>query len=201
MNESLKLRYKELAGSQKGAHLLITGGVHGDEFEPMAAIRRLIQEFEKTSASSIKGRLTLVPVVNEPAFVRGTRTAEDGLDLARVCPGLADGANTLGVAHALSELIRAADFYIDLAHRRNGVFALAAGWLYAASRLRHIGIATKNGEGFQPPGNLGYDADQERSYAFGRPRRERAWHLCRISRGCNLRSPRRRRLRRGMPEP
>ena len=114
MNEALNLRRKELVGSREGAHLLITGGVHGDEFEPMAAIRKLIQRFEKTSATSMKGRLTLVPVVNEPAFVQGARTAEDGLDLARVCPGLADGANTLGVAHALSELIRSADFYIDL---------------------------------------------------------------------------------------
>ena len=30
-----------------GPHLLITGGVHGDEFEPMAAIRRTASANEK----------------------------------------------------------------------------------------------------------------------------------------------------------
>ena len=53
-------------------------------------------------------------MVNEPAFRRGRRVAEDGLDLARTCPGRADGSVTERIAHELSELIRAADYYIDL---------------------------------------------------------------------------------------
>jgi predicted deacylase len=91
--------------------LLITGGVHGDEFEPMVAIRRL-----KTAPAlaTLRGQLTLVPAVNEAAFARGQRMAEDGLDLARTCPGRADGSITERIAHALSELIRSADYYIDL---------------------------------------------------------------------------------------
>jgi predicted deacylase len=91
--------------------LVITGGVHGDEFEPMAAIRQLINS---VSPEGLCGRLTLVPVVNESAFLRGSRTAEDGLDLARTCPGRADGTITERIAHALTELIRTADYYIDL---------------------------------------------------------------------------------------
>jgi predicted deacylase len=94
-----------------GPHLLITGGVHGDEFAPMVAIRRLI---EHATVRSIRGTLTLVPVVNEAAFARGQRTAEDGLDLARTCPGSAAGSVTERTAHALAELIRTADYYIDL---------------------------------------------------------------------------------------
>src|SRR5262245_21713336 len=92
-------------------HLLVTGGVHGDEFEPMAAIRQLIGEL---SNRELRGRVTLVPVVNEPAFRLGQRTAEDGLDLARTCPGNADGSVTERVAHALTGLIRSADYYVDL---------------------------------------------------------------------------------------
>ena len=92
-------------------HLLITGGVHGDEFEPMAAVRRLIAEID---AQNLCGRVTLVPVVNGPAFRRGQRTAEDGLDLARTCPGRSDGSITEQNAFALSQLIRTADLYIDL---------------------------------------------------------------------------------------
>lgn len=98
-------------GSAPGPHLLITAGVHGDEYEPMQAVRRLIQEFQ---GLQLRGKVTLVPVVNQAAFKRLTRTAEDGQDLARVCPGRVDGTPTEQVAAALSAFIRAADFYIDL---------------------------------------------------------------------------------------
>jgi predicted deacylase len=91
--------------------LLITAGVHGDEYEPMQAVRRLIGKFQ---SHDLRGKVTLVPVVNQAAFRRRTRTAEDGQDLARVCPGRADGTPTERVAAALSEFIRAADYYIDL---------------------------------------------------------------------------------------
>lgn len=107
----MSLKCREIIGDQPGPHVLITGGVHGDEFEPMAAIRRLIQELKPAELS---GQVTLVPVVNEPAFRRGQRTAEDGLDLARTCPGRPDGSVTETIAFELSELIRTADYFIDL---------------------------------------------------------------------------------------
>lgn len=100
-----------IVGARPGPHLLITGGVHGDEFEPMAAARRLGREI---AADDLAGKLTIAPVVNEPAFRRGARTAEDLRDLARTCPGREDGSVTEQVAAALAKLIRAADFYIDL---------------------------------------------------------------------------------------
>ena len=98
-------------GSAEGPKFLITAGVHGDEYEPMVAVRKLIQEFQKQTP---KGQITLIPVVNEAAFRRHARTAEDGQDLARVCPGSASGTPTEQVAAALSKFIQAADFYIDL---------------------------------------------------------------------------------------
>jgi predicted deacylase len=107
----MKLATLEIVGPAPGPHLLITGGVHGDEFEPMAAIRCLAQEIPR---AELRGRVTLVPVVNEPAFRLGQRTAEDDLDLARTCPGRADGSVTEQIAHALSQLIRTAQYYIDL---------------------------------------------------------------------------------------
>ena len=94
-----------------GPRLLITGGVHGDEFEPMVAIRRLISILRDVD---IQGSIQLVPVVNEAAFLRGHRVAEDGLDLARTCPGRVDGTVTERTAHMVSELIRQADAYVDL---------------------------------------------------------------------------------------
>lgn len=112
----MHLNSHTITGHHDGPHLLITGGVHGDEFEPIAAIRRLIAMFEESQpqATELHGRVTLVPIVNEAAFLRGHRCADDGLDLARTCPGRADGSITEQTANALSELIRDADFYIDL---------------------------------------------------------------------------------------
>ncbi len=108
---SLALPTLTLGERSRGPHVLITGGVHGDEFEPMVALRRLHALLE---SAELRGLLTLVPVVNESAFRRGQRTGDDGLDLARVCPGRADGLPTERVAFALSSLIRSADYYIDL---------------------------------------------------------------------------------------
>lgn len=115
MDGEKTLRLREFSGDHDGPHLLITGGVHGDEFMPMAAVRHLIRTLgDRDNIDRLSGRVTLVPVVNEAAFQRGQRTAEDGLDLARVCPGRRDGTVTERTAHALSQLIKSADFYIDL---------------------------------------------------------------------------------------
>jgi predicted deacylase len=77
----------------------------------MEAIRRLMGLID---AEHLRGTVTLVPVVNEPAFRRGQRTADDVRDLARTCPGRADGSITEQIAFELARLIREADYYIDL---------------------------------------------------------------------------------------
>ena len=112
----MELAKRIFRGQIDGPQLLITGGVHGDEFEPMAAIRRLIDRFESDGVvgQTLRGTVTLVPVVNEAAFLRGHRCADDRLDLARVCPGRAHGSITERTARALSNLIESADYYIDL---------------------------------------------------------------------------------------
>ena len=102
-----------LTGSQDGPHLLITAGVHGDEYEPMEALRRL-HGILKEKREDLAGTVTLVPVVNKSAFRRGTRTGVDDKDLARICPGNSDGSESEKVAKALSDLIITANFYIDL---------------------------------------------------------------------------------------
>ena len=111
MNEEIQLKQKLIEGESEGPTLLILGGVHGDEFESMVAIRRLIKFLD---AVQLRGRIQCIPVVNEAAYWRGQRTAEDGLDLARTCPGRPDGSITERIAHVLSTAIRAADFLIDL---------------------------------------------------------------------------------------
>ncbi|MFO0954042.1 MAG: succinylglutamate desuccinylase/aspartoacylase family protein [Isosphaeraceae bacterium] len=91
--------------------VFFTGGIHGDEYEPMAALRRLARLLERAEVS---GEVTLVPLANEEAFRLGARVAGDGLDLARTFPGRPDGTITEAVADALTPLIRNANFYVDL---------------------------------------------------------------------------------------
>ena len=110
MSAAIELQQITYSG-QPGPHLLITAGVHGDEYEPMLAVQQLIQQL---ASVNLQGRVTLIPVVNQAAFECAARTADDGLDLARVCPGRSDGTVTERTAVALSEQIRAADYYIDL---------------------------------------------------------------------------------------
>ncbi|NND05310.1 MAG: succinylglutamate desuccinylase [Saprospiraceae bacterium] len=102
-----------LKGKHPGPHLLVTAGVHGDEYEPMEACRRLYLQLQD-EMELLHGKITLVPVVNHPAFAMASRTGPDGLDLARICPGRADGTISERIAHAVSELITSADYYIDM---------------------------------------------------------------------------------------
>lgn len=107
----MHLQQRTLSADDPGPHLLITGGVHGDEYEPMEAVRALIDLLPERLN---RGKVTLIPVVNESAFRLGRRVGDDGLDLARTCPGSANGSVTERTAHALSQHIQEADYYIDL---------------------------------------------------------------------------------------
>ena len=101
----------------------------------MAAVRRLAGQL---SEEALAGTVTMVPVVNEAAFQRGSRTAEDGLDLARVCPGDPEGSATERVAHALSKLIHDADYYIDLhtGGAKSSLYPLAGYMLHTDQQVR-----------------------------------------------------------------
>lgn len=111
---------RTIEGTSPGPHLLVSAGVHGDEYEGIEAVRELISTIDPRQLS---GRLTLIPVVNEPAYRRRSRTAEDGKDLARTCPGDPAGTITERIAHDLSRSIRDADYYIDL-HTGGGRFEI-----------------------------------------------------------------------------
>ncbi len=111
MSGPVELKSSTIQGGTPGPNLLILGGVHGDEFESMWTIRRLK---DTLYPDDLRGSVTLVPVVNEAAYWRGRRTAEDDLDLARTCPGRADGTITERIAFAVTARILAADYLIDL---------------------------------------------------------------------------------------
>lgn len=102
-----------LTGASEGPTGLVCAGVHGDEFEGPRALQNLARSLDP---AALRGRLYLVPVVNEGAFFAGTRChPEDGKNLARVFPGDPAGTVSERLAHTFVErLLRGASFLIDV---------------------------------------------------------------------------------------
>lgn len=132
-------------GSAAGKTLVVTAGVHGDEFEGVRAILDLYADLDPIG---LAGTMIAVPVANPPAFWNGSRTNPiDNANLARTFPGDRHGSSSQIIAFHLGQSIIAhADFYLDL--HSAGVKLLM-------------------------PSMVGYDANDPRSYdaalAFGAP--------------------------------
>lgn len=96
-----------------GSTILMTGGVHGDEYEGPIALSNLARRLQ---SAQVRGRAIIVPALNLPAIRAGTRLSPvDGLNLNRVFPGERDGSVTSMIAHYVSSvLIPMADIVVDL---------------------------------------------------------------------------------------
>jgi predicted deacylase len=94
-----------------GPRVLLTAGVHGDEYEPILAAMKLMQLLPGRLKS---GSVTIVPVVNPTAYASNSRYGSDGMDLARTCPGRSGGSPTESFAYQVSELIKTADYFVDM---------------------------------------------------------------------------------------
>src|SRR5262249_10170376 len=100
-------------GSAPGKTLLATAGVHGDEFEGMAALRRLYEGLDPRGRGGAVGWGAGADARGAGARPRAARRARR--DLARAFPGDRNGTVTEQLAHPLTHrLIRHADFYCDL---------------------------------------------------------------------------------------
>jgi N2-acetyl-L-2,4-diaminobutanoate deacetylase len=92
--------------ARAGEGLVAFGANHGNEYEGPIAIKHLLREID---IGSVEGRLILIPVLNPPAFLAGTResTLDDGVNLNRafvegagVTPALA------GITHRIAAFVR-----------------------------------------------------------------------------------------------
>ena len=117
----------EFVGSD-GPTLSVVGGVHGDEFEGVAACLALAEGLVGTA---IAGRVRLVPVAHEAAHRASLRSSPvDGRNLARTFPGDAAGEPTERLAAAIrTEVILGSDVFVDL-HSAGTAYAmpLLVGW-------------------------------------------------------------------------
>ena len=98
--------------AESGPHVVVLGGVHGDETQGPLAAGRLAAGPTRL----IRGSIDIVPVCHEAAFAADSRTnPTDNGNLARVFPGDIDGGPTAQLAHHLyTEVLAGADLLIDL---------------------------------------------------------------------------------------
>jgi N-alpha-acetyl-L-2,4-diaminobutyrate deacetylase len=96
-----------------GPTVLAMGGNHGDEYEPPVALMKLARAIQP---SDITGRLILIPALNLPAVMAGTRLSPiDGVNLNRAFPGKYSDTVTGLIAHYLTNvLFPIADVVMDL---------------------------------------------------------------------------------------
>ena len=86
-----------------GPTVLMTGGVHGDEFEGPVA---LLKFFHQIKQEEVRGRIIILPALNFPAVNVSARVSpwDDG-NLNRAFPGNADGTPTQMIAHLVEKSI------------------------------------------------------------------------------------------------
>ena len=95
-----------------GPTVLFTGGNHGDEYEGPIALRKLANELK---AEDIQGQVIIVPYLNFPAVLAGTRLSPvDGQNMNRSFPGNPDGSMTHKIADFVyRELVLRSDVVLD----------------------------------------------------------------------------------------
>lgn len=97
----------------EGPTILITGAIHGDEYEGPIIINELIRNLQ---AEQVQGRLILLPCANTPALRASNRVSPlDNKNLARVFPGNPWGTPTEQIAAWIHDtLFPLCDYYLDL---------------------------------------------------------------------------------------
>ena len=96
----------------QGPTALLTGGNHGDEYEGPIALFDLARNLDP---AEVQGRVVIVPAMNYPAFLAGTRTSPiDKGNLNRSFPGRPDGTVTEKIADYFQRvLLPLADVVLD----------------------------------------------------------------------------------------
>lgn len=112
IDEGCDIPVLAVIGSAPGPTLVVSAGVHGDEYEGVRAIYETVEELDP---KALRGTLLAVPVMNPPAHRACTRTSPvDGANLARVFPGDPNGTLSQRIAwHVAHQVIAHASFYLD----------------------------------------------------------------------------------------
>jgi hypothetical protein len=115
----------------------VAAGIHGDEYEGMEAVRRLVDELDPRT---LRGVLVGLPCVNTPAFQAAARSSGvDHLNLNRIFPGSENGSLSMRWAAAfVREVIPNIDALIDL--HTGGGFGLIAPCTIVQAGYEHLAM-------------------------------------------------------------
>lgn len=103
-----------LNGEEPGKTVLITAGIHAEEY---VGIQAAVELADRLKTEKIAGTVVIVKVINREAFEKrsGSFGYEDGKNLNRVFPGNREGTQMERLAWGIEkELFPIADYYIDL---------------------------------------------------------------------------------------
>jgi len=97
----------------EGPTALLTGGNHGDEYEGITSLFKLANSLQP---EAISGRVIIVPAMNHPAVLNGTRTSPiDQGNLNRAFPGDPVGSVTERIADYFQRyLVPLCDYALDI---------------------------------------------------------------------------------------
>lgn len=110
----------QLIGSIKGPHLLLLGGVHGNEPCGDIALTRLLDDINAKRVTITHGTITIVPVCNPEARAQNTRYTETNLN-RNLYPKEAPESYEDEVGNELCKILAQADLLVDFhSYRRGG---------------------------------------------------------------------------------
>jgi predicted deacylase len=118
------------------------GGTHGNEYEGQVAVWRLMHELDP---AEICGRVILMPRLNTPACIAGTRESpRDGVNMNRAFPGDPRGSLTYRIAHFVTtHLFPLVDVVLDIhAAGRGAQFALCSSFHLVADPQQYQAMKT-----------------------------------------------------------
>ena len=109
----VEIPYTDVRGAADGPTLLLSGGVHGGEYPGIAAA---IEVATRLAPEAVHGRVIVLHLTNPPAFWGKSQywNPLDGKNLNRCFPGDPAGSASERMAARVIEVLREADYWIDL---------------------------------------------------------------------------------------
>ena len=110
---AVRMPFTVVNGSGEGPAVLFTGGVHGGEYPGIEAAMRLARELDP---AVVRGVVVVIHPVSLPSFHARLQylVPQDGKNLNRQFPGNALGTVSQRMAHAVMEVARRMDAWVDL---------------------------------------------------------------------------------------
>jgi predicted deacylase len=108
----LSIHMEVFRSSKPGPHILIIGGIHGDEVNGVEIVRRLLEK--NIFQGLLLGSVIAVPLLNVHGFINYSRDVPDGKDVNRSFPGTLAGSLASRVARILTKnVLPQVDIIID----------------------------------------------------------------------------------------